>query len=153
MNTYTVCPISDKRINENVARGNAFLTVALLTSFLFTSNVFIAVVLLVDFLLRGFEFSKYSPFAIISRKVTQLLGIKPKHINAGPKIFAARIGIIFSLLILVSTLLGLNAVAITFTGIFGVCAFLEAVFGFCVACQIYPLLYKLFYETKLNVIK
>jgi hypothetical protein len=109
--------------------------------------------LLVDFLLRGFEVPQYSPLAIISKNATQLLALKPKLINSGPKLFAARVGVLFSSLILISTLFGLKTLAITFAGIFGVCAFLEAAFGFCVACQIYPFIYRLFYESKLNVIK
>jgi hypothetical protein len=153
MNTYTLCPISDKRINEKVARGNAVLTVLFLALYLFTTNTFVIAFLLIDFLLRGLELSQYSPFAIISKKVTQLLAIKPKLINAGPKVFAARIGVFFSASILLAATLGFNTTALVLTGIFGICAFLEAAIGFCVACQIYPLLYKLYYESKLNVIK
>jgi hypothetical protein len=153
MNTYTLCPISDKRINENVARANASLTVILLAVYLFSSNLFVVALLLVDFLLRGLELSQYSPFAIVSKKITQMQKLKPKLINAGPKIFAARIGVFFSFSILVSALFNFNTLAITFAGIFGVCALLEAAVGFCLACQIYPILYKLYYESKLNVIK
>jgi len=100
MNSYTLCPISDKRINENVARGNAFLTVVALIVYLFTSNIFVPAFLLIDFLLRGFELYQYSPFAIFSRKANQLFSIKPKLINDGPKVFAARIGTFFSFCIL-----------------------------------------------------
>jgi hypothetical protein len=153
MNTIELCPISIKRINENVARANAYLTVGFLVAYLLTSNVLIIVFLLVDFLLRGLELSQYSPFAIASKKVVQLVARKPKLINAGPKIFAARIGLFFSISILVAALLGLNAVSIVLSVVFGVCALLEAVVGFCLACQIYPFVYKLYYESKLNAIK
>ena len=153
MRTIELCPISIKRINENVARANAYLTVGFLTAYLLTSNVMIIGFLLVDFLLRGFELSQYSPFSIVSNKVVQVLASKPKLINAGPKIFAARIGLFFSLSILVSALLGFNSVAAGFAAVFVVCAVLEAVVGFCLACQIYPFVYKIFYESKLNAIK
>lgn len=145
MKTTAICPISDKRINENVARGNATLTVLFLTAFVITSKVLLIVFLLIDFLLRGMELSRYSPFAIICSKVVKLLGIKPKIINAGPKLFAARIGLFFSLTILVSSLSGLEITAYILTGVFGVCAFLEAFFGYCVACKIYPFVYRTFY--------
>ena len=150
MKTYAICPISDKRINEHVTRSNAFLTVSLLVTYSFTANLFIIVFLLVDFLLRAVELPQYSLFAIISKKLVQVLSLKPKLINAGTKIFAARIGLFFNVAILVSALFGLNTLSLSLVGIFGICAFLEAAFGFCVACQIYPLIYKLFYHSKLN---
>lgn len=53
-----ICPISDKRINENTARGNAFLTVLLLTAYVLTSNLLIPAFLFADFLLRSSELSK-----------------------------------------------------------------------------------------------
>lgn len=81
-----ICPISDKRINENTARGNAFLTVLLLTAYVLTSNLLIPAFLFADFLLRSSDLSKYSPFAFISAKINQWLKIKPKYINAGPKV-------------------------------------------------------------------
>jgi hypothetical protein len=153
MKTYAICPISDKRVNEHVTRSNAFLTVSLLAAYILTSNLFIIAFLLVDFLLRAVELSQYSLLAIISKKLIQLFSLKPKLINAGTKIFAARIGLFFNVTILVSALFGLNTLSFSLVGIFGICAFLDAAFGFCLACQIYPLVYKLFYQSRLNVIK
>jgi hypothetical protein len=153
MKTHAICPISDKRINENVARSNAFFTVLLLASYVLTANLFIIAFLLVDFLLRSVELSNYSPLAIVSRKLLQALSIKPKMINAGPKIFAARIGLFFNVAILLSVLAGLNALSFVLVAIFGICAFLEAAFSFCIACEVYPLVYRLFYHSKLNVTK
>ncbi len=153
MKTYAICPISDKRINEHVTRSNAFLTVLLLVSYVLTSNLFIIAFLLADFLMRAVELPKYSVLAIVSQKLVQLLSLKPKLINAGTKIFAARVGLVFSVAILVSAVFGLQTLSFVLVGVFGICAFLEAAFGFCVACQIYPFIYKLLYHVKLNVIK
>ena len=144
MKTTAICPITDKRINEHVARGNATLTVLLLTFFILTSNLLLIFFLLIDFVLRGMELSRYSLIAIISSKIVKMLDIKPKIINAGPKLFAARIEVFFSVAILVSSLSGLEITAYILTGIFGVCAFLEAFFGYCVACKIYPFVYRAF---------
>ena len=149
MKTYAICPISDKKINERVARFNAAFTVLFLISYILTSNVLIISFLLVDFFLRAAELSAYSPFAILSKYLVNTLNFKPKPVNAGPKIFAARIGVVFNAAILLSLLAQFNTLALTLTAIFGTCAFLEAAFGFCVACQIYPLVYKLFYNSKL----
>ena len=149
MKTYALCPISNKKINERIARSNAILTVLLLGLFVLTANIFIIAFLFLDFFLRSAEFSKYSPLAFVSVYIAGLLKLKPKLVNAGPKLFAARIGVLFNAGILLAVLFGSNTLAITLTAVFGACAFLEGVFAFCVACQIYPFVYRLFYDSKL----
>ena len=149
MKTYAICPISDKKINERVARFNAVFTVFLLIIYVITSRIFIISFLLIDFLLRSAELSQYSLLAILSRNIVKLLNVKPKFVNAGPKIFAARIGVVFNTCVLLSAGFGLNSFGIFFAVVFGICAFLEGVFGICVACQIYPFIYKLLYKTRL----
>lgn len=149
MKTYALCPISNKKINERIARSNAILTVFLLGLYVLTANVFIIVFLLLDFFLRSAELSKFSPLAFVSGYIARMLKFKPKLVNAGPKIFAARIGVLFNAGILLAILFGSNTLALTLTAVFGTCAFLEGAFAFCVACQIYPFVYRLFYDSKL----
>jgi hypothetical protein len=67
-------------------------------------------------------------------------------INAGPKIFAARIGLIFSALIVLTYLLNAKILAFIIAGILGLFSFLEAFFGLCVACEIYPYIYRFLYS-------
>jgi hypothetical protein len=154
MNNNAFCPISFKKIDENVARLNGLFTVALLIVFLVTSSILPVLLLLADFLVRGIEKPQFSPLAIFSKFILSKLNAKSHLINAGPKIFAARIGLLFSVLITLSVLFGLNIPAIIFTAVFGFCAFLEAAFNYCVACKLYPFFYKLVYQSdykKLNV--
>ncbi|MEI8085940.1 MAG: DUF4395 domain-containing protein [Paludibacter sp.] len=153
MNTYAICPISNQKINETVARLNGFFTVVFLVSFVLTSNAFVIGFLFIDFLLRATKNSKFSPLAITSKSIAKQLALKQKMINAGPKIFAARIGLVFSVLILATSLLGLDTAALSLSAIFGVCAFLESAFGFCVACEIYPFVYKFTYQSKIETSK
>lgn len=148
MNSNAICPISNKKIDENVARFNGGFTVILLVVFLITQNIIPIVFLLIDFFLRSAELSAYSPLANLSKFVINALGIKKNPINAGPKIFAARIGVLFSALILISNLTGYETASYVFTAIFGFCAFLESAFGYCVACQIYPIVFRLTYKAK-----
>jgi hypothetical protein len=148
MNSNAICPISSKKIDENVARFNGGLTVVLLAVFLLTQNIIPIIFLLVDFFLRSAELSAYSPLANLSKYLIQTLGIKKNPINAGPKIFASRIGVIFSSSILISNVIGFETASYVFTAIFGFCAFLESVFGYCVACQIYPFVFRLTYKAK-----
>ncbi|MCF8380267.1 MAG: DUF4395 domain-containing protein [Bacteroidales bacterium] len=145
MKTYAVCPISDNTINERVARLNAIFGVILLFGFVFTQNIFFVIFLSFDFLLRSTEYSKYSLIGVSSKNIMSYLDVKPKSINAGPKIFAARIGFVLTALVILSFLLSLNGVSLILVAILGVFSFLEGALGFCVACQIYPYLYKYLY--------
>lgn len=138
MNTYPTCPISSNRINERVARLNGLLTFLLVIFFIFTRQWFIPAFLTIDFLMRSTNLSKLSPLAIISRSIVKLFSMKRKLINAGPKIFAARIGLIVSSAILILSLIGLNITPIVLAGILGLFSFLETAFGYCVACEVYP---------------
>lgn len=153
MNSNVFCPISINKIDDHVARLNGAFTVAVLLLALFLQSWIPVAFLLVDFFLRSAELGKYSLLAIVSKGILKSLSVKPYLINAGPKIFAARIGVLFSFLVVVLSVLDLNIAAIVVGAIFGICAFLEAAFGFCVACRIYPLFYKLFQSRELNKIK
>jgi hypothetical protein len=146
MKTYAICPISDKKINERVARINATFTVLLLIVFALTRQWFIPAFLAVDFLMRSGNLSRYSPIGFSSRNIIQLLSLEESLINAGPKIFAARIGLVFSVIILLATLIGLITTALVFATILGIFSFLEAAFGICVACKLYPYVYKVLYQ-------
>ena len=74
--------------------------------------------------------------------------ISENKINAGPKIFAARIGLVLSSLVILTFILNVNWLAFVLTGILGLFSFLEGTLGLCIACVIYPFVYKLFYKGK-----
>lgn len=153
MNANALCPISINKIDENVARLNGTFTVLLLALFLITQSIVPIAFLFVDFLLRGAELGKYSLLAIVSKFLLNLFKVKKQPINAGPKIFAARIGVIFGFGILVTSAFQFSTFSLILTAVFGLCAFLEAAFSFCVACQIYPFVYKFTYQSKLKFSK
>jgi len=142
-NMTDVCPISFNQINEKAARVNGALTVALLVVFILTPFKWIAPVLCVDFFIRGFLKPKFSPLAAISKTILKICKSAPKMTNAGPKLFAAKLGCIFSIIVTGLTYSGLQLPAVIVAGVFAFFAFLEAAFGFCVACKVYPILLKL----------
>lgn len=150
MKLDAICPISDRRVDENVTRFNATFTVLLLLLFAVSGSVWPVAFLAVDFFTRGAKLPQYSLIALLSNRIVNLLGITPRIINGGPKFFAARIGFVFSIAILVAHVFEADVVGYSFAAVFALCAFLEAAFAFCVACQIYPFLYKLVYEAKYN---
>lgn len=153
MSSTVFCPISFHKIDENVARWNGLFTTILIISTGITGSVLPLLFLIIDFFIRSIPKPEYSLLAIISKNITQVLKQKKQPINAGPKIFAARIGLLFSVLSSVFLISGLEVAALVTLIIFGVCAFLEASIGFCVACKIYPIVYKLSQVKPLNKIK
>ena len=146
MKSYAFCPISDRQINEQVARLNATFTLLILIVFGITQNIFPLAFLMVDFLLRAIPYSKLSLIGISSQNIVRYLSVGENLINAGPKIFAARIGLLMSILIIVAHILSLFIVSWVLAGILILFSFLEAVFGICVACEIYPFIYRLLYK-------
>ena len=148
MKIYAFCPVSDKKISEQVARLNGGFTVLLLIVFVLSLSIIPVIVLWFDFLMRASDNSKYSLIAITSKSIVRYAGLHEVRINAGPKIFAARLGFIFSSLIVVSLIFNAFLPALVLTGILGLFSFLEATFGLCVACEIYPFIYKFLYRVK-----
>lgn len=148
MKSYALCPVSDKRINERVARINGAFTVLFIIVSGFTQSIIPIAILAVDFLLRASYFSKYSLIGTSSKIIVRYFGLNENLINAGPKIFAARLGFIMSSLIVVAFVFNAYLPALALTVILGLFSFLEAAFGLCVACEIYPFLYRLLYRVK-----
>ena len=138
-----MCPISFKQINEKAVQLNAVLSVLSIILFFFTSYKWILLVLSADFFIRGFLDSSYSFYGAISKIILRILKIKPLMVNAGPKIFAAKIGFIFCCLTGIFYLLDFQKISLIVGSIFVFFAALEAIFRFCMACRIYPLIYKI----------
>jgi hypothetical protein len=137
-----VCPITDKRINERVARINALITVLLVASFIIFKFWGALVFLAIDFILRGFFDSKCSLICITSKWIVSRFKIGGKFMNAGPKIFAAQVGMVLSIIALTLFISGFRFTGLITASILGLFSFLESAFGFCVACKLYPLFRK-----------
>ncbi len=133
-----VCPVSFELINERVARVNGVLTVLSMIVFLSTPMKVIALILGADLFIRGFLKPSYSFYSSLSRNILQLFNIKSLMINAGPKIFAAKIGFVFCCIISLFYFFGMPTVCFIFGSMLLFFALLEAALGFCVACQFYP---------------
>jgi Domain of unknown function (DUF4395) len=131
------CPISDKRLNEISIRIGAGFVLFLAVLAIVFHNILIVILLGVDFFIRGFTRYPISPVSSASRFVTNVFSFKPNGVNAGPKIFAAKIGFLFCLTI---SILYFNR-AHLFGDMVGVvlcgCAGLESFFGVCLGCHFY----------------
>jgi hypothetical protein len=145
MKSYVLCPLSEKTIDEKVVRFNAAFTVALLVIFAFTQSVIPLLLLAADFLLRAVDLSNFSLLKMSSQGLVRCLSLKANHINAGPKIFAARLGFVMVLATITAVVFDFGTTAYALASILGLLSLLEAVFGFCLACKIYTILYRLLY--------
>lgn len=135
-----VCPISFKQVNAKVAQMNAVLTVVCAALFLFTAAKWIMLLVAADFFMRGFGKPSYSLFNVLSEAVLRWGKVAPVRTNAGPKLFAAKIGFGFATLIILGWLSGFYGVAAVLATTLALFAALEAGLNFCVACKVYPLL-------------
>ncbi len=131
------CPFSPKTADETIVRLSAFLTIVLMLTGLFSMLHWIALFLSFDFFIRGFTDLSISPVRRGARALSKIFRLKPKPINAGPKIFAARIGFIVCVLITILSFAGLKTPARIIAEILVLVAAMEAFFGFCVGCHLY----------------
>lgn len=146
MNTQLFCPISKNKIDEHVTRLNALFTFIGIVLFMITHNELIVAFLAIDFFLRSSGNSKISLMSIVSKRTIRYFQSAGMKINEGPKIFAARIGFVLSTVILLAAVFQVFWLAIGLSAVLGLFSFLEAAFGFCVACHIYSFLYRFGYD-------
>ena len=132
-----LCPVSSERINDSMPRINALLTSIILLLYAITNSLILPAFLVVDFFIRGYGNSNYSILAILSKRIYKNFTLKGNIIDKAPKIFAARLGFIFSILILFIALLGFNTFSLGLSFILIVFASLECIANICVGCLIY----------------
>jgi hypothetical protein len=140
-----ICPVSSRQVNANAVRLVALSALALLSvGALWTELLpWITGALALDYAARGF--TRFSGIlGLFARSAATGLGISKRPINAGPKIFAARLGTIFCATAAILSATGQTMPALAVCGIMGFCAALEAFFGLCVGCHAYTLLRTLF---------
>jgi hypothetical protein len=150
MNNNIQCPVDFVPMNENKARLTAFFVLLLGAVFLFTKWWIIVAFLLIDFLLRANKLGKYSLLAIISDAVIKQFNVKNKPVDRAPKRFAAGIGAIFTIIILVLSFMALNTTVFIITSVLLLFAFLESFVGFCAGCHVYSALNKISNKLKNN---
>ena len=137
-----MCPISFKQVNERVVQLNAALTILFAVLFFITPYKWLIFLLSIDFLIRGFLNPSYSFFSAISKTFLRVFKIKPIMINAGAKVFSAKIGFLFCCMIAVSYFLNYQTISLIIGCVLIFFAALETLFRFCIACKIYPFIYK-----------
>ncbi len=132
-----VCPISSERIAEHTCRLNALFVMIFLIAYSISGNLIIPMFLLLDFFSRSFLNGKYSLLAYFSKRISFFFQLKSKLVDKAPKVFAARLGFLFSIILFILALTNFTVATFVVSLLFGFCAFLEFMFSFCVGCVIY----------------
>jgi hypothetical protein len=135
--TQFICPVSPERVDENQVRVTALGVVFVMGAYLFTDALVLPALLAVDFFIRAFTRLNYSPLGFLAHLLVRLIGTQVVPIDKAPKIFAARIGFIFTVLTLLGAIMNLTFLSYISGSILILFAFLECGLNFCAGCWVY----------------
>ncbi len=141
-----VCPISDQRVNEQVTRLNAMFAIAVIVSAFVLNSIFLLAFLMADFFMRGFTEMKFSPISFVSHYLSNTLNLPVKMIDKAPKVFAARLGFLMTIIIAGLFIFELQLASFIVAGMLIFFASLEFIFAICAGCMIYNYLILPFYK-------
>ena len=116
------------------------MAVVTMGAFLITGNALFPAILALDFYIRAFTRLRYSPLSFTGHLMIRMLGTKPILIDKAPKVFAARIGLLLSIITLAAAMLGLPWLAVGTGAILVAFAFLECGLNFCAGCWVYTVI-------------
>lgn len=143
-----ICPISDKKINENIARISASLVMVIAGLGIYFNSAYVFLFLAVDFALRAFTNGGFSPVKQTSQLLIKLLDIKYKPLDEAQKKFSAELGLILCTAGFILLLSGYSLIAAMLGLLLVLFAFLESVFKFCIGCVIYTYIAMPFFRNK-----
>lgn len=135
-----VCPIDGNKVNKPAVRIVAAWVVLISVAGIATQSFIPFVFLMYDFFVRGFLNRNGSLLRWLAINIVNVLDIQPQLIDNAPKRFAAKIGFIFSAILVVLALLNIWIPFFIVGGILVSCAILESVFSYCVGCEVFALL-------------
>lgn len=133
------CVLAGYTVDEQVARLTGVGVFFGALAFLALPSPYLAALLVVDFVPRALGKPQFSLLARAGRRIAGWLQLPASPVDAGPKQFAARLGLGMTAAMVVFSATGLGSVAVVLGGVLAVCAALEGFVGFCVGCTMYSL--------------
>lgn len=134
-----ICPISNVKIDNNVSRLTVFFNAVCLGVFVLTQIPWFVALVALDYGLRVMGLAQFSPMRWLAVTIAGALKLPATMKDQAPKMFAARLGFLFSagsaLFFAVSL-----PVSLVLGSILLVFATLDSVFDFCVGCLTYTYL-------------
>lgn len=134
------CPIGGELIDENAARINGAIVLIVLVASVLTPAKWLLAYLAADCAIKVFAGFAHSPNCHIARFVANALDLPRSMSDSAPKRFAAAVGMLMSIAGLLTAYLGSLPAFLGVVGVFGICAGLESLAGFCVGCFLFGLL-------------
>lgn len=138
--TELICPVSHDRVDENRVRVTALQVVLVMGIFFLTGITLFPALLAVDFFIRAFTRLPYSPLSWLAHVIVKSMGTNPVPIDKAPKVFAARIGFLLTVIITLSSLLNIDLLTNIIGATLVLFAFLECGLNFCMGCWVYTVI-------------
>ena len=132
-----ICPVSSERVDENRVRVTALGVILLMGAYFATGNALFTTFAALDFYIRAFTKLPYSPISWLANLFVKRMGTQPVWIDKAPKMFAARIGLMLTLITTAAAMLGWSLTAYLAGSTLVVFAFLECGLNFCAGCWVY----------------
>ena len=128
-------------IDARGPRFGAVITTAVLATALATNNIWVIVAQAVVFAIGAVKGPQFTPYAFIYKTLVKprLKGETPAE-DVRPPQFAQSVGLLFALAAIVGLTTGVNVIFTVAVAFALAAAFLNAVFNFCLGCEIYLLL-------------
>ena len=131
-----LCPISPLRVGEATARLTGLLAAALIGVYALTGAGAIMLALAIDYGMRAGTRWRHSPLSWLAARLVRVLRLPGRPIDQAPKLFAARVGMLFALASGILTLLHPPSGLVVALALMGF-ALLESVLNICVGCLVY----------------
>ena len=131
-----LCPISPLRVGETTARLTGLLAAALIGVFALTGAGAIMLALAIDYGVRAGSRWQHSPLSWLASRLVRALRLPNRPIDKAPKMFAARVGLLFALVSSMLVLLDPPTSLVVALVLLGF-ALLEALLNICVGCLVY----------------
>ena len=138
------CPLSFENIDSNISRMNSLMVSSLVITYLITFNAVIVYFLLFDFSMRLFCQKRLSLINNLSILIKKSLKLKDKFADSGAKRLAGYFALFFLLMLVAGNNLNLYIFSIVVGSIFLICSLMDAFFNYCIGCQIYFIIKKVY---------
>ena len=146
-----VCPISNKKIDDNINRLAVFIDVLLLVGYLFTGSPYFVAIIVFDYSIKAFDLAKYSPLNWIATKIARIINLPTKLVDHAPKLFAVRVGLLTASISLIFYLIGMPTVSYIVAIVLLTFTTMDSVLNICVGCLMYHYLVVPFYKRKQKI--
>ncbi len=142
------CPVSYQQVDKHLIKAYSSIVLVSLLVCLFFNYHFAFYFITLDFAIRVFAGIKYSPLCNLLTRAFKITALQPILVNAGSKKVAAKVGLLFSVIISISYLINWIFVAKLFIVMFIIAIALDLFFDYCLACKMESLYLTYFSKKK-----